>query len=239
VRLLQWQLALLAGLWLALFLAWQVLAAVDFGYPLWYELAEIDDTIAAYGPRNRYRDGFEETDRREHLRLFGAIVDAVRHGGDGLRALRYRDPGGRALGRLLRPAEVRHLEDVAGLVARFRWSAVAAAAMLLGMVLVLRRGRARRPGWAALLGPPVLVLVLAALSVWLIGPERTFYAWHEQVFSGQWFFYYQESLMTTLMKAPVLFAYIAAAWGTIGLLLFAVLLAALLRLAAGGQGPCT
>lgn len=53
---------------------------------------------------------------------------------------------------------------------------------------------------------------LIALIVFALGPIAVFYWFHEQVFpeGHQWFFYYQDSLMTTLMKAPDIFAFIAA-----------------------------
>jgi hypothetical protein len=48
----------------------------------------------------------------------------------------------------------------------------------------------------------------------LFGPVNVFYKLHTWIFPAdhQWFFYYQESLMTTLMKAPDIFGGIAAVW---------------------------
>jgi len=56
--------------------------------------------------------------------------------------------------------------------------------------------------------------------VMALGPKAVFYWAHTKIFPAghQWFFYYEESLMTTLMKAPDIFAFIA-------LLLVAVLIA--------------
>jgi hypothetical protein len=45
----------------------------------------------------------------------------------------------------------------------------------------------------------------------------------------QWFFYYQDSLMSTLMKAPYLFGYIALALLVLTLALLTALLAAASR----------
>ncbi len=54
----------------------------------------------------------------------------------------------------------------------------------------------------------------------LIGPTKVFYWGHEVVFpeNNQWFFYYEDSLMSTMMKAPALFGPIA------GQLLFCTLI---------------
>ena len=67
---------------------------------------------------------------------------------------------------------------------------------------------------------------LSALLV-IVGPKKLFYAFHIWVFpvEHQWFFYWEQSLMSTLMKAPDLFGGIAVA-----LVMFGVPLAVLLYL---------
>lgn len=54
----------------------------------------------------------------------------------------------------------------------------------------------------------VLCISLFAVGVLLAGAKKFFYWLHTIVFPAdhQWFFYYEESLMSTLMKAPALFA---------------------------------
>jgi len=49
--------------------------------------------------------------------------------------------------------------------------------------------------------------------VFSIGPENVFNQLHIWVFpkENEWFFYYQDSLMSTLMLAPTLFGWIASA----------------------------
>jgi len=61
-----------------------------------------------------------------------------------------------------------------------------------------------------LLGGIGTIFTLAVLVV-LIGPTKIFYVGHELIFPNnhQWFFYYEESLMSTMMKAPALFGPIA------------------------------
>jgi hypothetical protein len=55
------------------------------------------------------------------------------------------------------------------------------------------------------------VVLLVSFIVILLGPTKIFYLAHEVVFPDkhQWFFYYEESLMSTMMKAPALFGPIA------------------------------
>ena len=61
--------------------------------------------------------------------------------------------------------------------------------------------------------------------VLLLGPEKIFNQLHIWAFpeDNQWFFYYEESLMSTMMKAPHLFAYISAIWVFLSIILTVVL----------------
>lgn len=102
----------------ALFAAWRVLAVADFGYPIAYELLDIDRTIATYGPENDRRPAFHTTSEADRERIFAAIAEAVRADGRGLEAITYPLPSGDSA-QLLTAAEIQHLRDVAALVSRF------------------------------------------------------------------------------------------------------------------------
>jgi hypothetical protein len=210
----------------AMWLSWRCLAAVDFLYPAFYGLLDIDSHVEEFGPQNRFKSGFETTTRDERLRLFSAIVVAIHASGEGLEDLEYHAPDGRVLDRLLTPPEVGHLVDVARLVSRIApigWLAVAWTATHLLLIRLL--------GWPM---PPLGRLFaasgaatgVAVLLVMLAGPKRVFYAAHDLVFPPDhpWFFYYQDSLMTTMMKAPDLFGAIAAALLVLALGIYAGLL---------------
>jgi len=210
----------------SLFLAWRLLAVFDFMYPAIYETADIGAHIEKYAPLNRYRDGFELTTRNEHQRLFGDISVAIRDSGNGLGSLVYEDPDGKTLGVLLRPAEIIHLTDVAKLVGILEQAGLAAVFVLVAVLIIIRRQR-------ILLPPPVRLFALAAGSVFVIsigviiaGPVDVFYGLHRRIFpsDNQWFFFYEESLMSTLMKAPDLFGYIAVILMALTLLFFWLIL---------------
>lgn len=199
----------------ALWLAWLLLAKVDFLYPAGYRLLDIPATLAAYVPHNRHgRQDFTRTDAAEHARLFAAMAHAVRHGGEGLEALRYRDPQGRELGRLLTRDEVTHLRDVAHLVEAGEHAGLLALAgwALLAVLLGLRHVPV--PGLGRLLLGSLAVLVVCAGALFALGPVEVFYAWHRWIFPPEhpWFFYYQDSLMSSLMQAPNLFGFIGVLW---------------------------
>ena len=67
--LLQVALFVAIALLAALYLSWRSLAAVDFLYPVLYEPAGIGEHIDSYGPKNRYKRGFENTTRAERQAL--------------------------------------------------------------------------------------------------------------------------------------------------------------------------
>lgn len=223
-RILRWGLFTLALVVAALFVTWRALAAVDFAYPVFYDLLGLGQTIERYGPQNDVRPGFHRTSRAERERVFGAIVHGIRHGGDGLEDIEYFTPDGRVIGRLLTPAEVRHLEDVAHLVGRFErlgWLSLGIVAALTAAAALRRE---RPPAARRLVQGTVGVAAVATLAVLVIGPKDVFYWLHEVVFppDNQWFFYYQESLMSMMMRAPDLFGAIAALWLPLALLVAVV-----------------
>lgn len=227
------QVAAQAGLvaccvWWSLVFAWYGLSAVNFAFPVVYEMAGIGENIAQYAPQNRYKRGFELTTRVEHERLFAEIVRAINHNGKGLADISYRGPDGNVIDRFLRMPEVVHLQDVANLLTSLRyfcWYIAGLTIVLTGLYLYLRWPipNTRRAGVG--LG---VVLAIVTMGLIFTGATDVFYSLHTRIFPDghQWFFYYQESLMTTLMKAPDLFAYI-------GLLLVAVSMGVFVPLWAG------
>ena len=206
-------LLVVAGVLASLYLSWRTLAAVDFLYPWFYDAAHIGAHIDRYGPQNRYKSGFAETTRQERISLFAAIAAAVRDHGNGLESLVYHDSRGRELGRLLRPAEVTHLRDVARLVHWLEIAGLLALAVLAFHMVVMRRLRLAAPPAGRLLLWTLAGFAAVAAGVVVVGPVNVFYALHRWIFPDdhQWFFFYQDSLMSTMMKAPDLFGYIAVA----------------------------
>jgi len=211
----------------ALWLAWLLAARCNFFYGVWYEVLDINATITEYGPKNRNRSGFERTDKAEHERLFAALVAAIHSKGQGLETLTYRDPAGRKLGLFLTPPEIVHLRDVAALIDTLRWPAW--VAVLGWLVLTVRkvRKKQKQPSLLRVLSSLSLLLSAAGLIVLLIGPVKVFYQLHVWIFppGHPWFFYYQDSLMTTLLQAPNIFGPIVLSWLVLSLGMVALLLA--------------
>lgn len=211
---LYWSVFTVALLVASLYVSWQALAGFDFGYPVWHEVLGIGDTIARYGPDNRWREGFEQTTPVERARLFAAIVDAIHADGRGLADLRYHDPEGRELGRLLRAPEIVHLRDVARLVRWFEIAGLAAFVLLMVLAAGARWRRRSLPAARRFFGGAAAMLIAAGVALLAMGPVELFYALHEVAFPDdhQWFFWYEDSLMSTMMQAPNLFGAIAAVW---------------------------
>ncbi len=123
------------------------------------------------------------------------------------------------MGRLLTSAEITHLNDVARLVSVLRPLAVL---LSIGGSLWLRSKAPVLPGRELLFFSAGVMVIITVVLV-TVGAENLFYQLHRWLFPAdhQWFFYYEESLMSMMMQEPNLFGAIAVIWG----LLVAALLA--------------
>ena len=192
--------------------AWLALSATSFFYPLLHDIIGIQQTIEEYAPKNIYKKSFDATTPEQRAELFGHIISAINNHGEGLDAIHYRDAQGHVIDRLLREPEITHLQDVANLLNNLRQGAwFAGVAVLVIFTIFLHRGFIiMKPG--KLLAGTAIIIAAMMLIVILSNAKETFYYWHTIIFpqGHQWFFYYEESLMTMLMKAPDIFAWLAA-----------------------------
>ena len=193
------------------YLAWQVNATAQFLYPLWYEVIDIEESVTKYAPYNKHKNGFEYTTKQERIRLFSGIVTGIQNKGDGLAQLQYTYKNKNVMETLLTKAEVIHLTDVAYLVNKFKYLAlsgilIVVIASLLFMICKMQISSLNNH-LIVMAGFVISIIIL----IILLGPTNVFYAGHDLVFPNQhqWFFYYEDSIMSTMMKAPILFAPIA------------------------------
>jgi len=224
-RFLLWPL-LLTGHFLAIsLLSWHLLAQINFAYPLGYQLLDIDQHIQLYAPENRYKSDFAQTTPVEHQQIFEQITQAVQHQGQGLAEISYRLPDG-SYTRLRREPEVVHLQDVANLIDVVYWTGLLGALFWLLLFAYAFQKKLTLPALKKILSGFLSVLIILTLIVLLIGPTKVFYWLHEQVFPDEheWFFFYQDSLMTTLMKAPDLFGFISVILAVVFMLLWTLTL---------------
>ena len=206
-----WLCLVLLTLVISFALSWLILIPLNFGYEYLYSLIEIDQHIAAFGPKNILKQGFEQTTSDERFRLFSSIVSAIHQQGIGLDSLIYHNDQGTPIAKLLTHDEVVHLQDVAILIDRMKFLIVASIMLFIGLSIWIYRQFMRMPSFRSMLITVFAFLGLVIVIVLLIGPHKVFYTLHLWVFPAEhkWFFYYEESLMSTMMKAPDLFAYIA------------------------------
>lgn len=205
---LLWFLCASLSFYLAVAASWWVSSLVDYGYPLWYRVLAIDEHISRYAPEHPSKSDFAQLSVQQHEQAFAKIVSAIHHRGEILEQIDYQ-ASGQPPEKLLDQLEVRHLYDVARLLRIGGWATL--AAFLLWLALLKRQYSTVLPEYRQRAMTVLLVVLASAALLLLIGPKTVFYQLHVWLFpvENPWFFYWQESLMSTLMKAPVLFGAIA------------------------------
>ena len=211
----------LTSCFLAFGLSWVVLYQLDFSYGLWHDVGGIGDAIERFGPENYYRTGFADTTKEQREQLFQQINYAVHHDGDGLESIIYTVPN-HPTQTLLTDDEVIHLNDVAHLVNKVEWMLVFSALIWVFVMFYYYKARLRPPSVLHQCLALLALMGIFVLALIMIGPTKAFSQMHEWVFppGNPWFFYYQQSLMSTMMWAPVLFGWIAAQWAVFTLIIF-------------------
>ena len=232
VQFLLWGLYSTASLLLCIWLAWHAWAQVNFLYPTWYQWLDIDQTVEKTMPRHLYKKEFISTDAFEHQRLFGEIVEAVQNRGDGLEQIAFYDTDGELLGKLLTKSEIIHLQDVANLIHVLNWVGLALLIFCLMCVVLISIYHISMPAPKKIAIAMIIFVLLSIFAIISLGAKKFFYWLHTVIFpdNHQWFFYYEESLMSTLMKAPALFAPISIQLVLLGLIFWSLQLVLLYRL---------
>lgn len=210
---------------IALQLSWYVLGQMNFSYGLWHDRTSISWAIETYAASNRQgHTGFEKTTKAERERVFAEIAKSIRSSGEGLANIQYKVEG-EPDKILLTEDEVLHLQDVSKLIDMAPFAVVPAWLIFIG--LIARSLKKRIPMPSVLYQLTSLGVVSSAIGIILavVGPKAVFTQLHIWIFPAnhKWFFYYQDSLMSTMMHAPVLFAGIAAEWAIFASLFFVII----------------
>ena len=210
-----------------LYVSWQVLSQANFLYDQIYEHNNLEAHVNEFAPLNRNdKESFALTSKTERVRVFGDIAREINTGGDGLGSITYTPEGADATTPFLVEAERDHLQDVANLVSSLKPIGAVIASLLIafyGFCWYYKVSRYQyfwRP--SGILVSLFQIAAVAALCVaitFAIGPQQTFYLLHEWAFSdkAQWYFFFEDSLMTTLMP-EIVFANIAALLGILTVL---------------------
>ena len=212
-------------------LAWIALYALNFSYGRWHDVGHIGAAIDKYGPQNYYRSGFGETTKAQRVQLFAEINYAVHRDGKGLDKIVYT-VAGHPTQTLLTTDEVLHLTDVAHLINKVRILVVGGFVLWVLLILYYYRQSIVPPSVLRQLVAVLFVIALFIVVLLIVGPAQAFSKMHEWVFppGNPWFFYYQHSLMSTMMWAPRLFAWISAEWAVFTVVFFTILQFSISRL---------
>ena len=205
-----------------LYVSWQVLSQANFLYDQIYEHNDLEAHVNEFAPLNRNgKESFALTTKAERVRVFNDIAREINAGGGGLGAITYTPEGAGAATTFLVEAERDHLQDVANLVSSLKPVGAVITSMLIvfyGFCWYYKQSRYQyfwRPsGIFVTLFQIGAFTALCIAITFVLGPQQTFYLLHEWAFSekAQWYFYFEDSLMTTLMP-EIVFANIAALLG--------------------------
>ena len=148
----------------------------------------------------------------------------------------YRATSGEVIDSFLTQPEIDHLNDVARLIGYLNKTLLYLTAFLFCLVTFCWTLKVRKNTniWRPFTVGKSFISMLAVLLICFaivtaVGPQRVFYALHEWIFAGMapWHFYFQDSLMTTMLTEPL--------FGSISILLvgtafvFWLLLSALIK----------
>ena len=202
-----------------LYMSWQILSQANFLYDQIYDHNDLANHINEYAALNRNgKESFALTDKAERVQIFNNIAREINTGGEGLATISFVGAGEATRTPFLIAEERDHLRDVANLVTSLKpLGAFLASALIAfyGFCWYYKVSRYQyywRPSGilVSLFQIATLAVVCVAIT-FALGPQKTFYLLHEWAFSdkAQWYFYFEDSLMTTLMP-EVVFGNIAA-----------------------------
>jgi len=205
-----------------LYMSWQILSQANFLYDQIYDHNDLENHINEFAALSRNgKESFALTDKAERVQIFNDIAQEINTGGEGLAAISFVGIGETTSVPFLIGEERDHLQDVANLVTSLKpLGAILASALIAfyGFCWYYKVSRYQyfwRPsGIVISLLQIAAVAALCVAITFALGPQQTFYLLHEWAFSdkAQWFFYFEDSLMTTLMP-EVVFGNIAALIG--------------------------
>lgn len=217
-----WLLCCVSLIVFSLGFSWQLNKSADFFYGFWYQQLNIEQTITTYVPDNTFdKKDYVDTNTDQRVDNFSEIVTEIHNNGEHLAQLSYVNKQ-QQVKKLLTTAEIIHLKDVSHLIQKLTLVSVGNFCILLFLSGVIYQQKfylpKRKDQFLAVVLPSSLLFILFIV----FGFTELFYYLHTVVFpdNHQWFFYYQESLMSSLMKAPDLFAGISVTLTVTALIIY-------------------
>ena len=192
--------------------SWKICSLVNFNYSIWYDTLSINKTIAKYSPQNKFdKISFEYTNKEQHVLLFSQIVDSISNDGEYLDEIFFSTHQADNKFQLLTKDEIDHLKDVSILVNQLFILWCFNILFLITANIYFIKREYNPPELKVKGGIVFCTMITIVGGFYIYGFTAIFYYLHTLVFpdNHKWFFYYQDSLMSTLMKAPDLFEVIA------------------------------
>lgn len=202
-----------SSVFVVLGLSWAILFKCNFFYSFWHDYGGLKETIEYFSPKNQHISNFENTTTTERNLVFQKISSAVHFSSDDLANISFTTKQG-ITKILLHQREVIHLQDVSKLI-NILMAIIALMTLVWSYLLWYFKQHAQLlPSFKTQCSQLVLTIVLVLVLILTLGATEVFYWLHEVIFPAghQWFFYYEDSLMSTLMSAPDLFGWIAIEW---------------------------
>lgn len=202
-----WAVGIASLLFFSLGITWKISTAINFNYSTWYDVLTINKTIEQYAKQNNFeKSSFQTTDKTQHILLFSDIVNSVTNSGNGLNEIVYITKNNESV-KLLTLSEIVHLRDVSILIDKLTIAWYVNTILLVTLRFLLSHYEYKQPSVKSKLGVLFAFVFCVVCLFGFVGFTSVFYYLHTVIFPDehQWFFYYQDSLMSTLMKAPDLF----------------------------------
>jgi len=223
-RLLLNLLLIVTLLYYSLFAGWYISYSNNFFFPVIYQMTDIHGHVLKYAPQNRRgKKDFKYTGSSIHLKVFSEMLKSVENGGEGLSEITY--PIGReGKKKLLTGEEVVHLQDVANLLYNIKSVWRVMLLLMVGAIGIMLYGCYRPYSFLTLMLGGGMLGGVFWLALSRFGFKPIFNALHRMIFPAghKWFFYYQDSLLSTVLKAPDSFMYFGIILGLFALLVFVI-----------------
>lgn len=213
---------LITLIYYALFAGWYLSYSNYFFFPIIYQMSDVHGNILKYAPQNRQgKSDFVFVDGSVHLKVFAEMLRAVEHEGRGLEDITY-PVGHNSKKQFLTREEIVHLQDVADLLSMLRSFWRLMLVIMLVTIGTMIYGRYPPYYMSTLAWSGFFAGGLVWLAVKKFGFIAIFYGMHRMVFpeGHKWLFYYQDSLMSTVLNAPDSFIYFGYILGVFSLVAF-------------------
>lgn len=214
----------LSSIFVALGISWAILIKANFFYSYWHEYGGIKETIEYFAPKNQHISGFELTTKEQRSNAFKEINYAVHFSSKNLKDIAFTTKN-KVPQLLLHKREIIHLQDVSNIINILFFLII--IFFLFWCLILIQIMKTDYP-LPSIKNQALIItasLVVLSLIIIIIGATDVFYWLHEVIFpqNNQWFFYYEDSLMSTLMSAPDLFGWIALEWLVLFVVCFYIL----------------